>query len=212
MSLRSTLSVGWSWPSSPTRQKDNQANTLKDQHWQQRAPTLRKGWGPKWYTYSNHCFLIIIPWQTPKEEAKLFLLDTSFPAFVIKDYVVTMLIYLRAKIIFAFGKLHPLAGKLQPSLWELSTSTVVMLFSLIKQKEIVVFLLFCVCSCVGRCWIKIFCLFILVCFLPARTILCVSSSLCLFIPTPNLHCLPVISSVVEPDCSMALDCHCAVHL
>ncbi len=105
-----------------------------DQHWQQRAPTLRKGWGPKSYTDSNRCFLIITPRQTPKEEAKLFSLDTSSPAFVIKDLVVTVLIYLRAEIIFAFGKLHPLAGKLQPSLWGTSTSTVVMLFSSFKTK------------------------------------------------------------------------------
>lgn len=119
--------MDWNWTSSPTRQKDCQAN------WQHRAPTLRKRRGPKWYTDSNHCFLIITSRQSPQNRQKLFLLDTSSTAFVIKDFVVTVLMYLRAEIIFAFGKLHPVVGKLQPSLWWTSTSTM-MLFSSVKTK------------------------------------------------------------------------------
>lgn len=42
--------------------------------------------------------------------------------------------YLRAEIIIAFGKLHPLAGKLQPSLWGMCSSTVVMLSPSFKTK------------------------------------------------------------------------------
>lgn len=45
-----------------------------------------------------------------------------------------MLIYLRAAIIFAFRKLHPSVGKLQPSLWGMGTFTDVMLFSSVKTK------------------------------------------------------------------------------
>ena len=61
-------------------------------------------------------------------------MDTSSSAFGIKDFMVTVLIYLRAEIIFAFGSLHPLAGKLQPSIYGVSISVAAPLFSPFKTK------------------------------------------------------------------------------
>lgn len=101
---------------------------------------------------SNHCFLIIAPGPTPATLIEHIL----SPAFVIKDAVVTILMYLRAEIIFAFGKLHPSAGKLQPSLLGESTSMMVMPFSLFKTKGN---RCFNVCECAGGLQIKILSLF-----------------------------------------------------
>lgn len=50
-------------------------------------------------------------------------------AFLKKVFVVGMLMYFRAEIIFAYGNLHPVAGKLQLSLWEVSTAIVEFFFS-----------------------------------------------------------------------------------
>lgn len=61
-------------------------------------------------------FLIITSRQSPQNRRKRFFLVTSSFALLIKDFVVTVLMHLRAEIIFAFGKLHPTVGKLQPSL------------------------------------------------------------------------------------------------
>lgn len=52
---------------------------------------------------------------------------------MIKDFAVPMLMYLSAGIIFAFGKLHPVVGKLQLSFWGISISEM-MYFSSVKTK------------------------------------------------------------------------------
>lgn len=65
---------------------------------------------------------------------KLFLLDTSRTVFVIKDFAGPMLMYLSAGIIFAFGKLHPVVGKLQLGFWGISISTM-KYFSSVKTEK-----------------------------------------------------------------------------
>lgn len=60
---------------------------------------------------------------------KTILKAHSSTAFLQKDFVVGMLMYFRAEIIFVYGNLRPVAAKLQLSLWEVRTAIVEFFFS-----------------------------------------------------------------------------------
>lgn len=98
-------------------------------------------------------------------------------AFLKKDFVVGMLMYFRAEIIFAYGNLHPVAGKLQLSLWEVSTAIVGSSFPA-KQKE-VFFLVFYMSGCFRATRLKsLNIVILLVCYQPRLSFVALPLFLC----------------------------------
>lgn len=118
---------------------------------------------------------------------------------MIKDFVVTVLMYLRAEIIFAFGKLHPVVGKLQPSLWSTSTSTV-MLFSSVKTKGNSSFPDVLCVGVLGAVRLKSFSFFFIFCF-------------CLFLTNQGYSLCLFLSLSLHPNPQSALPpCYFLCHL